>query len=65
MTCIKEVNQMGLISDSIDNMNKKKKNAELNPEQVSPEEINEYDEDLARYVQAVRARKKQRIAEVE
>jgi Tfp pilus assembly protein PilP len=32
---------------------------------VSPEEINEYDEDLARYVQAVRARKKQRIAEVE
>lgn len=56
---------MGLISDSIDNMNKKKKNVELNPEDINPEEVDQYDEDLARYVRAVRARKKQRIAEVE
>ena len=55
---------MGLITDSIESMNKKKKNA-LEPEGINPEEMDEYDEDLARYVRAVRARKKQRIAEVE
>lgn len=56
---------MGLIMDSVDSMNKKKKDATLEPDEVNPETLDEYDEDLAKYVRAVRARKKQRIAEVE
>jgi hypothetical protein len=57
---------MGLIMGSIDSMNRKKRQAELQPEGISPEDgIDEYDEDLARYVRAVRAKKKQKLAEVE